>query len=250
VEESQLESITFLGINITNLSVAELNEAILKSVKANNLRQLILNVNIHAMNIAYENSWFGNLLNSAFINFCDGDGVRLGAKLLGKNIKEKITYNRWIWEFARFCEIHDLSFYMIGSKQKTIDEAVKVLKKRYPKLDVKGWRNGFFIDDFDTKSCLDEINKKKPNIILLGMGMPFQEKWFMENMHSIHFNIGLTGGAVFEYISGNVTMTPKILYNLKLEWLFRFIMEPKRLFRRYFIGNPLFLWRIIKSIFY
>ena len=243
---SQIE---LLGVKITNISSIELNNAIFTSVNEGKLRQLVLNVNINAMNIAYKNEWFKEMLNSAFINFCDGDGVRLAARITKKVIREKITYNRWIWKFSEFCEKNQISYYLIGSKQYTVQNAVRVLSKKYPLLEVTGYHNGFFKDQHDINLCLEEINKKKPNILIIGMGMPYQEKWLLKNKEKIHFNIALAGGAVFEYISGEAPMTPNIFYKLKLEWLYRFMNEPKRLFTRYFIGNPLFIFRVLLERF-
>lgn len=242
----EIECVELLGVKISNLTGEELNNKILDSIKHGQLRQLVLNVNIHAMNIAFEQAWFKKVLNNAYINFCDGDGVRLGAKLKGKFIKEKITYNRWIWDFSLFCEQNQLSYYLIGSRQQTVEKSVKVLKEKYPDLKIKGYHNGFFEGQDDINKCIEDINQKKPNVLLLGMGMPYQEKWLLENKDKCHFNIALTGGAVLEYIAGDAVMTPDIFYKLKLEWFFRFIKEPKRLFKRYFIGNPLFLIRLLK----
>ncbi len=234
-----------LGVRITNLSSQELNNAILNAAKQDMARKLVLNVNVHAMNIAYSNRDFRDLLNSAYINFCDGDGVRLAGKLCGIHIKEKITYNRWIWDLSEFCEKHELSYYLIGSSQETIKEAANVLNTKYPNLRIVGLRNGYFENEDDLHTTLKDINSKKPNLLILGMGMPVQEKWLSENMNKIDFNVALTGGAVFEYVSGNSKITPDIYFKLKLEWFYRFIQEPKRLFKRYFIGNPLFLMRVL-----
>lgn len=241
-----MESINLLGVNIHSLTSNQLNVEIKKLIEVGD-RHIVANVNINAMNIAYEEEWFRCFLNDAAINFCDGDGVRLGARMKGKNIMEKITYNRWIWEFAKFCEIHNFSFYLIGSEQDTIEKAAKVLKEKYPKLDIKGWRSGFFKDEKEINDSVLEINNAKPDIILMGMGMPHQEKWILNNSKNVDFKIALTGGAVFEYISGKNSMTPDIFFQLKLEWFYRFLMEPRRLFKRYFIGNPLFIIRTLLS---
>lgn len=239
-----MEYIEVTGIKIHNLTFDELNESI-KLLILGGGKHIVSNVNINAMNIAYEQKWFKLFLNNASINFCDGDGVRLAAKLKGKNIKQKITYNRWIWDFASFSEMEGFSFYLIGSKQGTIERAKNVLSSKYPNLEIKGYRNGFFNEDSDISDCIADINDKKPNVLILGMGMPHQEKWLLQNREKLSFNVALTGGAVFEYISGNATMTPAFFYRNKLEWLYRFIKEPRRLFKRYIVGNPLFFLRVI-----
>lgn len=244
-----MERVDVLGVSISNLSKEELNSKILK-VASQNDKEMFLNVNIHAMNIAYSNSWFKDMLNAAYVNFCDGDGVRLGARIVGSKIKEKITYNRWIWDLASFSEKHSLSWFMLGSKPGVIDKCNSILKEKYPKLNINGYHHGFVKDSHVNEQVVEKIKKNKPNILILGMGMPLQEKWLKENFDNLEFNVALTGGAVFDYISGKAKMTPNIFYQLKMEWFYRFLQEPKRLFNRYFIGNPLFLIRIFKSKFF
>lgn len=234
------------GVNITNLTSSDLNHHIKMSCD-NKRKELILNVNVHAMNIAHKQKWFKDLLNSAYINFCDGEGVRIGAKILGKNIVEKITYNRWIWDLADYSNKNRLSWYTVGSEQQVMEKAIAVLSKQFPGLEIVGHHHGFLSNKQTEQKLLLDIQKKKPNILILGMGMPLQEKWIQHNFEKLAFNVVLTGGATFEYIAGTAKMTPDIFYKLKLEWFYRFLQEPKRLFRRYFIGNVQFMLRIIRE---
>lgn len=232
-----------LGVFITNLTSKELNDECKRAIEASK-KDIFANVNIHAMNFAYRLDWFKTFLNEAVINFCDGEGVRMGASLLGYHIKEKITYNRWIWELAELSEKEGFSWYMLGSKQEVLEKCSHTLKGKYPKLNIIGSHHGYIKDEEVSAKVASEIRQKKPNILILGMGMPIQEKWLVDNFENLDFNVALTGGAVFEYISGQAKMTPNIFYKLKLEWFFRFLQEPRRLFKRYFIGNPLFFIRI------
>jgi N-acetylglucosaminyldiphosphoundecaprenol N-acetyl-beta-D-mannosaminyltransferase len=243
-----VDKVRLLGVQITNITSDELNEAIHQIVRANR-RELVLNVNIHAMNLACRLSWFRDLLNRAEIVFCDGDGVRLGAWLQSNRLRQKITYNRWIWDFARFSEAKGLSWFLIGGTEEVIQEAVVRLRNRFPRLQIKGWRNGYFHSNEEVSHIKDVLNESNPNILILGMGMPLQEAWLRENRADLFVNVALTGGAVFDYVSGRVKMTPHLFYRLKLEWLYRFAHEPKRLFIRYFIGNPLFLLRVLLERF-
>ena len=238
-----MNSINLLGIRIHNLTSAELNHEIDGLVRSGG-KHIVANVNIHAMNIAHSHEWFKDFLNHADINFCDGDGVRLGAQIRGLHIAEKITYNRWIWDFLEFCEQSRFSCYFLGSEESTISKAVEIVKQKYPRLEILGWRSGYFDAQNVESECVQEISSVKPNVLVLGMGMPMQEKWLIDNRSDATFNVALTGGAVFEYVSGRASMTPDIFYKLKLEWLYRFFKDPARLFRRYFVGNPAFFWRV------
>jgi N-acetylglucosaminyldiphosphoundecaprenol N-acetyl-beta-D-mannosaminyltransferase len=150
--------------------------------------------------------------------FCDGDGVRLGARLAGKRLREKITYNRWIWEIAAVSAARGHRWY------------------RHP---------GYFAGPDEVERLIVDINRREPHILVLGMGMPTQEAWLADHLDRLHVNVALTGGAVFDYASGRRRTTPDVFRRLKLEWLYRWAAEPRRLFWRYAVGNPLFIGRVL-----
>jgi len=247
-EREDLNFVEILGVKVTNINEIILNQEINK-ICQNAGKEIITNVNINAMNLAHSNVWFKDFLNDAYINFCDGDGVRLGAKILGHKIYNKITYNRWIWNLAEYSQAEGLSWFLIGSEDRVINKAFQILKIKYPKLRIEGYRNGYFNDEFEIGEISKILKKVKPNILVLGMGMPIQEKFLAKYYPQLTFNVALTGGAVFDYVSGEAKMTPDIYYRLKLEWFYRFLNEPRRLFIRYFLGNPMFIFRIFLEKF-
>jgi len=196
-----------LGVKVNPLSVNELHACIANLIE-NNEKTIIANVNVHALNLAFRQSWLRDFFNTAPIVFCDGFGVKLGAKLLGHHIPERITYADWMWQIASFASKRGFSFYFLGARKGIAENAA---------------------------SCL----------VVLGFGMPLQERWLSENWGKVHANIALTGGAVFDYISGELKRGPKFLIDNGFEWLARLVIEPKRLWRRYVLGNPLFLSRVV-----
>lgn len=240
----QMKQIKLLGVRITDCTKDELNSYICQTIRFGR-KEPILNVNINCMNLAWELPWLRQFLNTTPVVFCDGEGVRLGARLLGLHIREKITYSRWIWELADLSESMSFTWYLVGGRQQVIEGAEKRLKSKYPNLQMLGFRSGYFVNSREIEQTVADINSKKPNILILGMGMPAQEKWLMDNLCRLETNVVLTGGAVFDYISGYSIMTPDFFYKLKLEWFYRLMLEPRRLFMRYVIGNPLFFMRVI-----
>ena len=239
-----MDSIKLLGCKVSKVTTDELNNYILSKIK-DDKKEAILNVNINCINLAQKHQWLKLMLFNTNVVFCDGDGVRLGAKLIGSELPEKITYNRWIWSLSHLCCENNLSLYLFGSKSDVIKLSVDKLLDRFPNLNILGFRSGYFDDRKDNSTIISEINNLKPNILILGMGMPKQEKWLLDNIDKLDVNIILTGGAVFDYVSGLAKLTPNFFYKYKIEWLYRFIQEPKRLFNRYIIGNPLFILRIL-----
>jgi N-acetylglucosaminyldiphosphoundecaprenol N-acetyl-beta-D-mannosaminyltransferase len=244
-----LDRAHLLGVQVSLLTVAEVHAHICQIIERGH-KALVLNANAHCLNLAYRRPWLRQFLKQANLVFCDGVGVMLGARILGHRIPERITYADWMWQLAKFAEVHDFSFFFLGAKPGVADQAAARLSERFPKLRITGTHHGYF--DKTPGSPANEavvqlINAHKPNILVVGFGMPLQERWLMENWDRIEADIYLTGGAVFDYVSGELRRAPRWMTDNGLEWLGRLIIEPTRLWKRYIVGNPLFLYRVLKQ---
>lgn len=242
-------SINILGVQVHPLTMAELNERISDLIERNAHAQ-VLNVNVHCLNLAHKQPWLRDLLNHAEIVFCDGAGVILGARLLGQHIPERITYADWFWHLGELAETRGYSLYFLGAKPGIAQKAAEKMTERFPQLRIAGVRDGYFDKDpgsAENEAVIREINNLSPDILVLGMGMPLQERWLNDNWGRLDARIGLTGGAVFDYISGDLQRAPAWMTDNSMEWLGRLIIDPGRLWRRYLIGNPQFLFRVLKE---
>jgi N-acetylglucosaminyldiphosphoundecaprenol N-acetyl-beta-D-mannosaminyltransferase len=242
-------ALNILGISLHPVDVADvhqfIDEVILRGQKA-----LVLNLNINCVVLSLKYSWLHDFINYAQLVFCDGDGVRWGLKVLGLKPPPKITYDRWIWQLAEYAESRDHSFYFLGGKSGVAEDAGRRLRSKYPKLRLIGYHHGYFEKTgLKTDQIVAEINRCKPDILIVGFGMPAQEKWLLENWQKLEAHIFLTGGAVFDCASGRIKRTPSWMIKAHMEWLFRFIQEPKRKFKRYIIRNPYFFYRIFREKF-
>jgi N-acetylglucosaminyldiphosphoundecaprenol N-acetyl-beta-D-mannosaminyltransferase len=242
-----LPEIRIQGVKVNPITKDELNLYIGQLSMAGN-KALVLNVNVHALNLAHRDSDFRRLLNHAEIVFCDGAGVMLAAKLLGHHIPERITYADWTWDLAEYAEQHDLSLFLLGAKPGVAIKAGESLQRRFTKLKIVGIHHGYFdrtSGSAENEAVIRQINQARPNILLTGFGMPIQEHWLAANWSRLEANVALTGGAVFDYLSGDLRRGPKWMTDNGLEWAARLMIEPQRLWKRYIVGNPIFLWRII-----
>jgi len=241
------EAIPFLGLPLDRVNVQELHAVIRDSIERKQ-KAVILNLNIHCVNLALRHSWLRDFLYQARLVFCDGDGIRWGAKLLGLKPPPKITYDRWIWQLAEFSDQNRYRLYFLGAQRGIAEEAVLRLKNRHPGLRVAGTHHGYFQKEGEeTQKVLDAINRIAPDILIVGFGMPLQEKWLCENWEKIDARVFLTGGAVFDYASGRIRRAPEWMIRIHLEWLFRLLNEPRRLFVRYAAGIPHFFFYVLKE---
>ncbi len=241
--------IRILGINVHALTLQELLAAI-EHIACTRQHAIIAHINIHGANLAYKLPWFRAFLNQSQIVFCDGFGIKWGAQLLGYRIPERITYADWTWQFASFAEQHGLTVFFLGSRPGVAEKAVTRLQAQYPNLQIVGIHHGYFnkhATSQENEAVIQAINAVKPHVLIVGMSMPTQERWLLENWERIEANVALPAGAVFDYVSGRLQRGPHWMTNHGLEWLARLIIEPRRLWYRYIIGNPLFLWRVFKQ---
>ena len=241
--------VNILGVGVDPVNVAELHERILRILREGG-HALVLHVNAHGLNLCYHDLALRSFFNAAPLVFSDGAGVVLAARILGEHLPERITYADWAWQLADFAERENLSLFFLGARPGIAQKAVAHLKKRHPSLKVVGVHHGYFNHaprSPENEAVLRKINDSRPDILLVGFGMPLQERWLMQNWDRVDACVALTGGAVFDYVSGELRRGPRLLTDNGFEWLARLLIEPGRLWRRYMIGNPLFLLRVVKQ---
>ncbi len=244
-----MDKVNILGVHVGQVSLDDVL-AMIRNTIASNQRALITHVNIRGMHIAYQSEWFRRFLNDSDLVYCDGMGVKLGAKLLGYDILERFTLADWIWRLAELAEKSDFSIFLLGNPLGTAEKAAACLLERFPGLQILGVYHGYFdksADKVENEMVLDRINALKPNILLVGFGMPTQEEWLQENWEHLDINVAITVGALFEYIAGDLKRGPDWMTQNYMEWLFRLVSSPGRYGKRYLLENPLFFYRILRD---
>lgn len=233
------------GIPVHPFTVESLHEY-MGAVLAARRRARILNVNVHAMNLAHRLPAFRVLLQEAEAVFCDGEGVRLAARLTGQRLPARITYADWLWQLAAWCAAGGRTLYFLGARPGVAAEAAERLVAAHPGLRIVGVRHGYWgregVSDEEVVAAIDAC---RPDVLVLGLGMPWQELWLGSWWERLTTSIVLTGGACFDYASGRLARCPSWMRRRGLEWLYRLLQEPRRLVARYALGNPWFLGRIL-----
>lgn len=248
---SPVGTVDIFGVSVHALTVAELHSAFAETI-GNDRRAMVLNVNVHCLNLAYDRPWLVDLLNSADLVYCDGAGVVLGAKLLNQQLPGRITLADWLWELADFSQAHGYSLFFLGAQQGVAQKAAEQLVERFPNLKIAGTHHGYFDKSpgsDENLRIIQHVNEANADILIVGFGMPIQEKWLMENWALLKVHVAIAGGAIFDFISGELKRAPMWMNNNGLEWLGRLLIEPRRLWHRYVIGNPIFLARVLRERF-
>ena len=208
-------------------------------------RHRVSYVNAHVLNQANRDSSLRSALQGSDLVYCDGYGVRLAARIIGLPVPHRMTGADWVWGVAGLCQESGLSLYLLGSHPGSAADAAVALRRWYPRLDVRGTHHGYFdVGSQHSERVLEDIADKQPDILLVGMGTPLQERWVEHYFSRIEAPVVWTVGALFDYLSHRVPRAPHWLADNGLEWVFRLALEPRRMWRRYLLGNPAFLTRV------
>jgi N-acetylglucosaminyldiphosphoundecaprenol N-acetyl-beta-D-mannosaminyltransferase len=145
---------------------------------------------------------------------------------------------------CRFGESKGYRHYFYGGKEGVPAELAERLKQRFPKIDVVGQYSPAFrpLTEVEDETVIRAINSAEPDIVWVGLSTPKQERWMASHRASLHASVLIGVGAAFDFLSGRLSQAPRWMMNIGLEWLFRLMMEPRRLWKRYTINNVLFLY--------
>ncbi len=242
--------VEILGVRVNSISLNDLLERITASIQSQR-HALFAYVNIYALNLAYETDWLRAFLNSrAEVVFCDGFGVKLGARILGEGGLHRHTPPDWLPQLCAICARNNFSIYIMGARPGVAEKAADRLITSHPGLRIAGCDHGYHekaAESADNREVLARIRAARPDVLIVGLGMPLQERWLLENWAAIDAHVVIPVGAAIDYLAGEVVRAPRWMTDRGLEWLGRLVIEPRRLWRRYLIGNPLFFFRIIKQ---
>lgn len=213
---------------------------------------LINTVNAHSFNTAKKDQLFADALTNGDVLIPDGVSIVKACKWIKAKSQPKERIAGWDLFFFEKNKLEKKggTVMFMGSSQKVLDLIVKRAAVDYPHLKVVTYSppcKPEFSDE-DNKAIIDAINAANPDLLWIGMTAPKQEKWTYSHWDelNIHCHVG-TIGAVFDFFAGTVERAPIWWQEHGLEWLYRLIKEPKRMWRRYIIGNTLFLWNMVKE---
>ncbi len=182
----------------------------------------------------------------------DGFSIIAASKLLKISIKEKISGPDFINDFLGTCEkIGMRCFFLGGDSEKMSELLVKVIKDKYPNLEISGSYSppfGIWSSEENDK-IIKNINESKTDVLWVGLGSPKQDKWIYHNRKRLRVKIAAGVGAAFNFVTGKVKRAPVWMQSIGVEWLFRLLQEPRRLWKRYIYGNSMFCYRLIKGFF-
>lgn len=237
----------FLGLrfnNYTSLEVINILDNFIHSRKPHRLSTITAELAVRAS----EDKKLKDFYNNADLLTVDSFVIYYAAKIFGKPIKEPVNATRLFFEFLKVAQESGYRLYLLGAAQDVVDNAVATLKSKFPRINIVGWHNGYFDFDNNTK-LIEEIRKTKPDVVFVAMSSPLKEKFMDKNFDELGVPVLMPVGGCFDIVGGKCKLAPLWLSGLGLEWFYRLMQEPKRLWRRYLITNLKFLFLVSKEIF-
>ena len=199
-------------------------------------------INAHCLNIAYKNEAYRQILTECSAVFADGIGAKIGAGLLGYKVEENINGTDL---FPLLAE-KPYRIYLFGGAPGVAEKALEKAKAMNGKAEFVGCADGFFQSKSE-EEILAELAGLKVDILLVALGVPKQEEWIHRHRSELPGCVAIGVGGLLDFVSGRIPRAPLWMRKCNVEWCFRLYCEPVRLFKRYIIGNPLFLARVFQS---
>lgn len=234
--------IDFLGIEVGALAANDIVGKILEYALTGKCK-FITYLNAHCLNTALIDNEYKRILQKADLVYAGGKGVVWAARFLGAPLPERLNILDFFDILVPGLRDRKISIYLLGGKDETVKKAEEALKSKG--IRIIGSRDGFFAKS-EEQGIIQEINSLKPNILMVGMGVPKQEKWIANNINTLNVNLCWAVGAVFDWLSGQRKRAPRWMIKSGLEWLHRLWQQPKRLWKRYLLGNFIFIHHIFK----
>ena len=235
-----------LGIRYDNLMIREaLDKAIL--FLSTKKRSTLLFLNADCLFKSQNDTEYAEILRKADLVLPDGIGMRVATALAGGRMKENCNGTDFtpllIQEAAKLGK----AFFFMGSEEGVAKKAASELEKKIEGIRIVGTSSGFFKTD---EEIVGVINHSHADILLVGMGAPRQEKWIYRNYDKLNVSMCVGVGALFEWLSGYRLRAPKLFRKLHAEWVWRILIDPVRLARRYLVDDPKIFWSVLRQRFF
>lgn len=242
IDKSQIPVCNILGVNIAAIDMNWLLDFTDKYIEELSGDYMCVS-NVHTTVISFEDKSYCDVQNGGILAIPDGGPLStVGRKRGYKNMK-RTTGPSYMKEILKISVQKGYRHYFYGSTEETLKKLCQVLRHSYPGLQIVGMYSPPFrpLTEDENKAVIEQINVVQPDFVWVGLGAPKQERWMAEHQGEIKgFMVGV--GAGFDYLAGNISRAPMWMQKCNLEWAYRLLQDPKRLFVRYWHTNTKFIW--------
>ena len=235
---------------IDAIQIPQVLQEMEKWIGEKNFGNYICISNMNDIAYGYKDEQIKKATNAASLSVPDGMSLVFLARLKGFDIKERVYGADLMQGFFKMAVQKGYRNYFYGGSEEALKGLTANVKKQFPQLKIAGFYSPPFrpLDKKEKGEIIDKINEVSPDVLWVGLGCPKQQLWMSEHRGRLKVPVMVGVGAAFDFLSGNKKQAPKWMRNNGLEWLFRLVKEPKRLWKRYLIGNTIFVWLVLKEL--
>lgn len=238
-----IPKVSIFGVPFSKLSMKDTISLITQMIDSRKPHQIITANPIMVMS-AVEDPGYLRMMKHADLIVPDGAGVVWAANYVGNPVAERVTGFDLINQLFRLGESNGWKVYLVGASPEVIEAAAQKIREKYPKLQLVGYRDGYFKADED-HAVIENIRAHEPDILLVGRSASGQEPWIAQYKEQLQVPVIMGVGGSFDVISGKLKRAPKLFQKLKLEWFYRLLQEPWRYKRMLVL--PKFAVKVIRE---
>ena len=219
--------------------------------KIDHSKALISTLNAHSFNTDHKDVEFKTALKNSSVLLPDGIGVVWATKMLtGQKLKKIAGDDLFHFQMNKL-NISGGKCFFLGSTEETLQKIFEKALIDYPNVHVFNYSPPFKTEfsEEDNRIMIEKVNAESPDVLFVGMTAPKQEKWAFQNFDELNVNLVCCIGAVFDFYAGTSKRAPKWMIDIGMEWFYRLVNNPKRMWRRYLIGNTKFILTVLKEKF-
>jgi exopolysaccharide biosynthesis WecB/TagA/CpsF family protein len=234
-----MRRIDLMGVKFLNTTMQNAIELIKGKVK-NKEKTNVYYINADTLNKTYSKPSLKNILNNSLFVFPDGSGIKIACKMIKKPLKQNLNGTDMFPFICEMAQKNGFKIFLYGARDGVALEMKNRVLKEFPSLQIVGAVNGY---DLHHNEVINMMNHSQADIVFVAKGAPLQEEWIDTYSNKISAPIVMGVGGLFDFYSGNISRAPIWMREIGIEWIYRLLQEPKRMFKRYIFGNPLFLLR-------
>jgi N-acetylglucosaminyldiphosphoundecaprenol N-acetyl-beta-D-mannosaminyltransferase len=242
IDKSLIPTCNILGVEIAAINMEWLLDFVHTYLKKLSGDYICVS-NVHTTVTAFEDNEYCSIQNGGALAIPDGGPLSTVGKRRGHSKMSRTTGPSFMEEIFKCSREKGYRHFFYGSTEETIEKMCSNLKKEFPEINIVGKYSPPFrpLNEDEDRIIIQQINQANPDFIWVGLGAPKQEKWMAQHQGKLQ-GVMVGVGAGFDYFAGNIKRAPQWMQNSNLEWLFRLIQDPKRLFSRYMHTNTVFIW--------
>jgi len=246
-----MQKVQLFEIEIDNITFDECLNRIIELIRIRK-NSIIITPNVAHILLLQKDKQFRKIYSETDMILADGMPLIWVSKIMGTPLKEKISGSDLLPKLCAVAAENGFRIFLLGGRPGSALKASEVLKKEYPALQIAGAYSppfGFERNKTENDKIVKMIKDSKVDILFVGLGAPKQEKWIYEHYRDIGVPVSIGVGVTIEFMAGLVKRAPLWMQKMGLEWFFRLIQEPKRLWKRYLIGNTIFVLLVLRELF-